>query len=205
MPLKYANKKLTLEDYIEGEKVSQFRHELIEGEVYAMTGASDNHNKISGNIFSELRSALKHKNTSCSSYINDMKVKVQDNFFYPDVMVVCDQQDNENDYYKTQPIIIVEVLSESTRRTDKTLKRIAYHSIPSLQEYVLIEQDRAEIEVFTRQNGWQASYYYLEDSIIFESIAVSVQVEDIYYQVDNEDMQTFWQLKQDGDNTKDSI
>ncbi len=199
MSLKYADNNLTIKDYIEGEKVSQFRHELIDGEVYVMTGASDNHNKISGNIFSEIRSFLKQKNTSCSSYINDMKVKVQDNFFYPDVMVVCDQQDNENDYYKTRPVIIVEVLSPATRKTDKTLKRLAYQTLSSLQEYVLIEQDKAEIEVFTQQSGWQVSYYYPGDTITFESVAVTVLVEDIYYQVDNEDMQNFLQLQQENE------
>ena len=103
-------------------------------------------------------------------------------------MVVCDNNDKESEFYKTKPTIVIEVLSPSTRRIDKTIKRLAYQALPTLQEYVLIEQDKAEIEVFTRSSGWQAEYYYLGDSISFASIGVTVQVEDIYYQVNNDDV-----------------
>jgi Uma2 family endonuclease len=109
-------------------------------------------------------------------------------------MVVC-QQDNESEYYKNAPVIIVEVLSKSTRRFDQTDKRLRYQQIPSLEEYVLIEQDKGEIVVFSRQNHWQSSYYYLGDDIIFASLGVTVRVEDIYYQVDNEDVLEFLQRK----------
>ena len=119
-----------------------------------------------------------------------MKVKVGHDFYYPDVMVVC-QQDNANDYYKTAPVIIVEVLSKSTRRFDQTNKRLRCQQIPSLEEYVLIEQDKGEIEVFRRQNHWQSAYYYLGDEITFTSLGVTVRVEDIYYQVNNEDVLEF--------------
>lgn len=196
MRVSYAEHRLSEADYLEGERDGRIRHELIDGHAYAMTGASDKHNKISGNIFAEFRNVLKQRNSLCTAYINDMKVKVQNDFYYPDVMVVCDRQNLERDYYKTQPVIIVEVLSPGTRRIDKTLKRQAYLSLESLQEYVLIEQDQAEIEVFTRQSGWQAIYYYLGDSIYFESIDASISVEDIYYQVDNEDVLAFIQQKQ---------
>jgi Uma2 family endonuclease len=161
-----------------------------------MTAASDYHNKLSGNLFAELRNALKRGNAPCSIYINDMKVKVKHNFYYPDVMVVCQRQDNVSNYFKTQPVLIAEVLSPSTRRFDKTHKRQMYQTLESLQEYVLIDQERAEIEVFTRQTGWQAEYFYPGDSIYFQSIDVAVAVEDLYYQVDNDDMQAFWQARQ---------
>jgi Uma2 family endonuclease len=123
-----------------------------------------------------------------------MKVKVANDFFYPDVMVVC-QQDNDFDYYKQSPVIIVEVLSKSTRKFDKTAKRLKYQSIPTLEEYVLIEQTIGEIEVFRRKEYWQSSYYYLGDAITFESLAITVLVEDIYYQVNNEDVLAFLQEK----------
>jgi len=196
MRVSYAEHRLSEADYLEGERDGRIRHELIDGHAYAMTGANDKHNKISGNIFAELRNVLKQRTSPCTGYINDMKVKVQNDFYYPDVMVVCDRQDLESDYYKTQPVIIVEVLSPGTRRIDKTLKRQAYLSLESLQEYALVEQDKAEIEVFTRQSGWQAAYYYLGDTIYFESIDASISVEDIYYQVDNEDVLAFIQQKQ---------
>ncbi|MBE0471413.1 MAG: Uma2 family endonuclease [Methyloprofundus sp.] len=180
--------QITENEYLDAEQDAQVRHELIDGSVYAMTGASDKHNKVAGNMFAELRNDLKFKSAPCTAYINDMKVKAQNNFYYPDVMVVCDNNDKESEFYKTKPTIVIEVLSPSTRRIDKTIKRLAYQSLSTLQEYVLIEQDKAEIEVFTRSSGWQAEYYYLGDSITFVSIGVTVQVEDIYYQVNNDDV-----------------
>lgn len=191
-----AESYLSEADYLAGEQDGEIRHELIDGQAYAMTGASDYHNKLSGNLFGELRNALKRSHSPCSIYINDMKVKVKQNFYYPDVMVVCNPNDKVNDYYKTQPSVIVEVLSPSTRRFDKTHKRQAYQTLESLREYVLVDQERAEIEVFTRHSGWQAEYFYPGDSINFQSIDVIVAVEDIYYQVDNDDMLAFWQAKQ---------
>ena len=96
-----------------------------------------------------------------------MKVKVGSNFFYPDVMVVCD--DNaENDYYTESPVIIVEVLSKSTRRLDETTKLMSYINIPSVQEYVLIEQDIVDIQVIRRSEGWLPKHYFLGDEVIFE-------------------------------------
>lgn len=180
-------------DYLAGEQDGQVRHELIDGQAYAMTGASDYHNKLSGNFMFELMKGLKAKGSPCSVYVNDMKVKVCNGFYYSDVMVVCDRQDTQNAYYKTRPVIIVEVLSPSTRRIDKTHKRLAYQSLESLQEYVLVEQDKAEVEVFTRQSGWQADYFYPGDVLTFQSIDTSIAVEDIYYQVDNDDMLAFLQ------------
>jgi Uma2 family endonuclease len=123
-----------------------------------------------------------------------MKVKVANDFFYPDVMVIC-QQDNDFDYYKQSPVIIVEVLSKSTRRFDQTTKRLKYQQIPTLEEYVLIEQTIGEIEVFKKKEHWQSCYYYLGDTITFDSLGVSVLVEDIYYQVNNEDVLAFLQEK----------
>jgi Uma2 family endonuclease len=119
-----------------------------------------------------------------------MKVKVGANFFYPDVMVVC-QEDNDNEYYKIAPVIIIEVLSKSTRRFDQTDKRLRCQRIPTLEEYVLIEQDRGEIQVFSKKDQWQSFYYYLGDDIAFCSLGVTVRVEDIYYQVNNEDVLDF--------------
>ncbi|WP_404359921.1 Uma2 family endonuclease [Methylotuvimicrobium sp. KM1] len=196
MRLNTAESRLSEADYLEGERDGQLRHELIDGVAYAMTGASDKHNKIAVNLTFQLMAALRKKGSGCFPYSMDMKVKVQNDFYYPDVMVVCDRQDHESDYYKTHPVVIVEVLSPGTRRIDKTLKRQAYQSLESLQEYVLVEQDKAEIEVFTRQSGWQAAYYYLGDTIHFESIDASISVEDIYYQVDNDDVLAFIQQKQ---------
>jgi Uma2 family endonuclease len=185
-------------DYLAGENDSQLRHELIDGMAYAMTGASDKHNRISVNLTYQLMAGLRSKGSPCFAYTADMKVKVRNDFYYPDVMVVCDTKDTQHAYYKTRPLIIIEVLSPATRRLDKTLKRLAYQSLDSLQEYLLIDQNQAEVELFTRHSGWQAEYFYLGDSIALPSIGVTVSVTDIYYQVDNEDVLAFLEAQEAG-------
>jgi Uma2 family endonuclease len=192
MNLNPAHKPISEEDYLKGELLAETKHEYIDGQVFAMAGASENHNLLSVNILTELKNQL--KGTPCRAFVADMKVKVEHGFFYPDVMVVC-QQDNENEYFKNSPIIIVEVLSKSTRHFDQTNKRLRYQKIPSLEEYVLIEQDKGEIQVFSKKDHWQSFYYYLGDEITFSSLGVTVRVEDIYYQVNNEDVLDFLREK----------
>ena len=199
MSLNYADNRITENEYLQGELVAKIKHEFIDGEVYAMAVASEIHNFLSGNIYTELKAQL--KGTPCRAFIADMKVKVAHDFFYPDVMVVCQQDDTtkKSDYYQQAPVIVIEVLSKSTRRFDKTAKRLKYLQIPTLEEYVLIEQAIGEIEVFRKKEHWQSSYYYLGDTITFESIGVSVPVEDIYYQVNNEDVLAYLQEKNNTD------
>jgi Uma2 family endonuclease len=124
-----AHEQISEEDYLQGELLAEIKHEYIDGEVHVMAGASENHNLLALNMASELRNQL--KGTPCRTFMANMKVKVGQDFFYPDVMVVC-QQDNENEYYKTAPVIIVEVLSKSTRRYDQTEKRLRCQRIPTL-------------------------------------------------------------------------
>lgn len=193
MALQPAQRRISVEEYLHGELLSDIKHQLIDGEAYAMAGASENHNLLALNIAGELRNQLKGK--PCRTFMADMKLRVNEDFFYPDAMVVCGE-DNEDQYYKTSPILIVEVLSKTTRKFDQTAKRLRCQTIPTLEEYVLIEQDKGEIQVFSRQHHWQSAYYYLGDEISFQSSGISVAVEDIYYQVTNEDVQTFLQQKQ---------
>jgi len=176
------------EEYLQGELTSDVKHELIDGYAYAMAGAHANHERISVNILAEFRQHL--KNLTCEPFGSDMKVKAGLNFFYPDVIVDCDF-DESQPYFTEKPIIIVEVLSKSTRRVDQTIKRRAYLNLPSLQEYVLIEQDFVDVEVIRRSEGWQSKHYYLGDEVIFESIELTLAVEDIYHRVKNEDMLEF--------------
>ena len=185
---------ITEQEYLEGELLSDIRHEYIEGEVYAMVGAHKYHNQIVMTVSNVFYNHLLGK--PCQPYASDMKVKIDRKYFYPDVMVDCSQVDA--DYYIEQPSIIVEVLSKSTRQHDKTVKRLAYFQIASLKEYVLIEQDFVEIEFWSRDenNYWQQSVYYLGDDIHFQSIDLTVSVEDIYRQVKNEDMLAWWEKKQ---------
>ncbi len=186
MPLvRSYDTKINKEDYLQGELKSELKHELINGIAYAMAGASTNHNRIVTNLVSELRFAL--KNTPCEPFASDMKLQVADNFFYPDSMVVCDHQSNDAGITDA-PLIIIEVLSKSTRQVDHTLKRTAYQQLPSLIEYIVIEQDLVDIEVCRRKNHWQSEHYYLGDEVFFEAIDLSLSVAEIYERVVNDDM-----------------
>lgn len=142
------------EEYIEGELHSEVRHEYYAGRVEAMAGASDAHNKITGNIFIELGVHL--RGTPCRPYSNDMKVRIRvglsDWYYYPDVMVRCGA-DGQQKYFTETPAVIVEVISESTDRKDKREKLVAYRLLPSLHTYVLAEQDRREVTVHRLANG----------------------------------------------------
>jgi len=183
---------LNAEDYLRYELSTDGKHQLIDGEIYAMGGASERHNLLAGNIFNEFKNRLKGR--PCRTFMADMKLRVAEDFFYPDVMVICGE-DNESAYYKTAPTVIVEVLSKTTRKFDQSRKRLRCQSLPTLQEYVLVEQDKGEILVFSRKDGWQSLYYYLGDEIVFPSLNVAVPVETIYEQVDNEDVAAFLEQK----------
>lgn len=183
---------LNEKDYLEGELISEFKHELIGGEVYAMAGASANHERISTNILSEFRTHL--KKSPCEPFGSDMKVNAASNFYYPDTIVDCNF-DETTPYYTQTPKLIVEVLSKSTRRTDETIKRTAYLNISSLEEYVLIEQDIVDVEVIRRSEGWQSSHYFLGDDVTFEAIGLTLSVEEIYHRVNNEDVIEYLEQK----------
>lgn len=149
------------EEYLEGEKLSQVKHEYIDGEVYAMAGASDAHVTITGNLFSLLRNHV--RGSGCRVYMADMKAQIQaiNRYYYPDVMVTCDTQDREFEYFKSSPCLIVEVLSGSTEAFDRGKKFTDYRHLKSLQEYVLISQDTMSVECFRRnQEGRWVLYPY---------------------------------------------
>lgn len=180
------------QDYLDGELLTDIKHEYIHGEVYAMAGAKAAHNRITLNISSALHQHLKGK--TCQPYSGDMKVKVDSCYFYPDVLVDCSDLADDSVFTET-PTIIVEVLSKSTRQIDRVIKREKYLQIPTLQEYILIEQGIAEIEVVCRSQNWQSHFYYLGDHITLNSIGLSISVEDIYDRVKNEDVVTWLEKK----------
>jgi len=177
------------EDYLKNELNSEVKHELVDGHVYAMAGASENHDRISGNIYRKFGNHL--EKSPCEPFTSDMKLKTSTgNFRYPDCMVVCDK-DDENQFYKTKPVILVEVLSRSTRKADEKDKLIEYINIPTLQEYVLIEQDYVDITVYRKSDNWHSVHYFLGETLYFESIDLTLSVEEIYHRVQNDDMAEF--------------
>jgi len=183
---------ITADEYLHDELTREVKHELINGSIYAMAGASANHERIAGNVSRKFGNHL--ENSSCEVFSSDMKVKVGENFFYPDVLVDC-HFDNNQAYFTDTPLIIVEVLSKSTRRTDEKTKFLAYMNMDSVQEYVLIEQDYVDITHFRRKNSWLPEHYFLGEEITFESIALTLTVEEIYHRVNNEDMLELAQTK----------
>jgi Uma2 family endonuclease len=186
-------KFISMEEYLAGELLAETKHEFIDGYVYAMAGASKNHESIAANVLAGVHQQL--KGTRCRPFGSDVKVKAGTNFFYPDVMVVCEDKTN-NPYYTESPILLVEVLSKSTRRNDETIKRTAYQSLPSVQEYVLIEQDFVDVEVCRSSSGWVSNHYFLGDEVWFESLDFNLAVEEIYRWVENEDMIAFLQANE---------
>lgn len=185
---KFDKPWISIEDYLADELVSDMKHEYIDGQIYAMTGGSLNHERIAGNVFAELRNFLRGK--ACEAFGSNVKIKTDRHVFYPDAMVVCNQN-YPSEYYTDSPVLVVEVLSKSTRRLDETVKRRVYQSIPTLLEYVLIEQDIVDVEVCRRSEGWVSSHYFLGDEVPFESVGLTLSVADIYARVDNDDIKTF--------------
>lgn len=174
-------------DYLAGERLSTQKYEYVAGQVDAMAGATLNHNLITSNFSALLWLSLRGQ--PCFPVSSDLLIKTaHDRFRYPDVVVVCNDDPSQDDYVRERPILVVEVISESTRRTDKTDKRLEYIALPSLLEYVLVEQDIAEITVYRRSASWQPSYYYLGEEVLLESIGASLCVEDIYERVENGDL-----------------
>jgi Uma2 family endonuclease len=152
----HAQQLISIEDYLEGERLSEIRHEYVGGYVYAMAGASDDHNRITANICGELRERLRGKR--CEPFMADMKLKIagSETFYYPDVLVACDPTDNA-EYFRERPTVVFEVLSHDTERADQREKRFAYALIPSLKVYVMVSQEKPELTVLrrARSGAWK--------------------------------------------------
>lgn len=180
--------RFSIDDYMAWEAEQPERHEYLGGEVFAMTGARDTHNTIAGNIFASLRASL--RGGPCRVFIADMKLRVDaaDAAFYPDVMVTCDARDKgpAADLAKRHPSLIVEVLSESTAAYDRGIKFEHYRNIDTLQEYLLVEQDRRHVDLFRRGADGRWVLESFTDSIELNILATPLTLEltTIYEDVD---------------------
>lgn len=186
MELAKLKTKISVEEYLEGEKVSRVKHEYVNGEIYAMAGVSDRHNRICGNLYVLLDSHL--DKSECEVFVAEVKLKINENsYYYPDVFVACDKTP-ESEYFRTTPLLVIEVVSPSTRQIDRREKLHAYQQMPSVLEYVIVEQDKMHIEIHRRQpNGNWITYFYndndLEVDIEFESVGLKTNLEAIYRRV----------------------
>ncbi len=183
MALRKLQTYLSVEDYLAGENESPVRHEYVDGQVYAMAGASDRHNRIAGNVFARLSDHLAEG--PCEPFISDMKIRVSSRlFYYPDVVVTCEPGGDH--YTKTQPVLIVEVLSPSTERIDRYEKLLAYRQVPSVQEYVLIAQARMLVEIHRRSSDGEWEHDILtepEDELALKSVGLSLSLAQVYRRV----------------------
>jgi Uma2 family endonuclease len=181
------NQKMTAEEYLKWEAQQELRHEYIDGEIFAMTGGTLPHNNIALNFYRALYPHLRQR--GCQANVSDAKVKPSQlsRYFYPDLVVTCDSDDLKARDFIQNPKVIVEVLSPGTETYDRTKKFKYYRQIPTLQEYVLVDSEEINVEVYRRGEGKMWMYYEYEtgeiislDSIEFEC-AIDLLYEGIIF------------------------
>ena len=181
------------QDYLDLDRQNPIRHEYRQGLVYAMTGGSDAHSRITINLLSLLNLHLDE--TPCHLYNGDVKVNYKDDFYYyPDAFVTCDERDRQDRFIKRYPKLIAEVLSTSSEAFDRDLKFRDYQKLDSLQEYLLISQDSQRVEVRRRMadNTWETTIYEAGDReacgnrnrIPLTSLNLDVPIERLYRGLD---------------------
>ena len=174
----------TADEYLAFESESAEKHEYINGEIYAMAGASDAHVTISGNIFAALKSHL--RGNPCRSFIADMKLRVEttDAFFYPDVFVICRDTFPARSDIKTDATLIVEVLSPSTQAYDRGVKFAHYRYLPGLQEYLLIDIQTRTVDLYRKGDDglWVLHPYQAKDTLELASVGLILPVEGVIFE-----------------------
>lgn len=174
---------LSAEQYLDDEKVRAFKYEFVDGQIYALAGATDRHNRVAGNIFFRIRQALGAGR--CHVYISDMKLRVQtevaERFYYPDVMVACSESDS-HDLYKLAPSLLVEVMSPSTQGVDRREKLLAYQSILELRDYLIVSADERYLERYRRDDseGWWYHEYRSDGTVKLPYLELKLTLDEIY-------------------------
>lgn len=167
--------------YLVWEEAQPERNEYIAGEVFAMVGVRQSHNVATGNIYNALRREL--KGSPSRVFIESVKTRIEaaDCFFYPDVIVTCDPRDRQTPAYVSYPLLLVEVLSDSTAAFDRGVKFAAYRKLESLRDYVLIDVAAQRIEIFRRnpENHWVLYEYGPGDSLELASLSLNLDVGEL--------------------------
>lgn len=180
---KEDNPIFSFKDYLKWEAENDEKHEYFGGEVFAMAGASDAHDLVTGNIFAALHQHLRGK--GCRVHTADMKLKVSlkhaDASYYPDTMVVCDPTDSAANF-KTKPQVLVEVMSNFRR--DHVEKFMVYQTIESLEEYIVIDQNADPEEqkawIYRRATGWEQEVIKPGEELAIPSIEFSIDLASLY-------------------------
>jgi Uma2 family endonuclease len=176
---------LSPEEYLEWEEKSEIKHEYIDGEIYAMAGSSDNHATIVSNVVMTIGPHL--RGSGCRLYPQDLKaqIKRRRRFYYPDLMVTCDDRDKNDRYVKRHYKLIIEVLSDSTESFDRGRKFEDYRRSETLEEYVLISQNRINVEVYRKNlaGRWELQAYQVGDRVELVSLGLEFPIADLYEDV----------------------
>lgn len=178
-----ALKQPSREDYFALEENSAEKHEFYHGEIFAMTGGTFNHSTIAGNMFAALK--LKLRGKSCQPNNSDMRIETPNGLItYPDVSIFCGKPElTENQCALLNPLVIIEVLSPSTRRYDQSDKFLLYRSIPSFTDYLLIDSEKVHVQHFrkTGLHEWLLHEYFdMQDVINFTNIQTTISLAEIY-------------------------
>ena len=175
--------RMSAKDYLDLERMAASKHEFIDGIVYAMSGTTKQHDFISGDIYAALVNALK---PPCDVFSANVKVHIEtadaEAYYYPDVHVSCSDLDKDPLSSK-MPSLVIEVASDSTADYDRGAKFVSYRKLPSLQEYVIVQQTHVRVEVFRKRTGWLAEVFGAGDTITLESVGVSLPVAQFYRRV----------------------
>ena len=183
------NRHISVEDYLVTERRAETKSEYVDGEVFAMSGASREHNLIVVNVVASMHGQLKGR--PCETYAGDMRVHVPATglYTYPDVTVVCGEPQFEDAELDTllNPTLLVEVLSPSTEGYDRGKKFAQYRALESFREYVLVSQEEVRVEIFTRQEDghWLLSQEAarLDEALLLASIGCELRLADVYDRV----------------------
>jgi len=186
--LRLKKSKFTAGEYLAMEAVAEYKSEFLDGEIFALVGGTIDHNAVALDCAIELSQRLDAEKCQVMNSDNRLHIKHNGLYTYPDVMVICGkiQLVERRKDTVTNPLLIVEVLSESTRDYDRAAKFDLYKQIPSLREYVLIESERARVECYRRtaDDRWMIEAFDGLDAVaLFESIGCEVPLRRIYHKV----------------------
>ncbi len=177
-----AVQKMTGSDFLNWDATQTLRHEFVDGEVFAMAGASETHVTLALNIAMALRVHL--AGTACRTFITDMKLHVQvsDKYFYPDVMVTCNAADAADPLVKREPVLLVEVLSPATEGFDRGAKFAAYRSLDSLREYLLIDPNTRRAELYRKgEDGlWVLHAGDKNEGVVLASVDLNISAQKLW-------------------------
>lgn len=170
------------EEYLEGEKLAEERHEYVNGRVFAMAGASKRHNRIARNFITKMQDTA--DKSDCEIFFSDIKVRSgkHKTYYYPDVVLSCDA-DDEDEYFLEKPCLIIEVSSTSTMRKDYLEKALSYQSIPSLKAYLIVAQDRPQVDMLVRntENVWELQQFdSLDSELALPCLNMDLKMIDVY-------------------------